>query len=194
MMPTLIVEDGSKPEGANVYADLKAADDWLVPRGLWPATPVTVDAEDGTETPSPEMVKAKTAALLRAADWLNVLPGGRWKGEPVEEDRVMAFPRKCAPAVVPAGVKIANMELAAVFFGGDNPLAPLERGGKLASRAQSESKSVDVISKSFSSSVNYAEDAPVETFYPAVAGLLAPFLAVTPGKGGGAFVREVGRG
>lgn len=192
-MNTLIVEDGTRPEGANCYAGLSEADAWLAPRGLWPATPVAVDAETGAETSDAEMVKAKTAALLRGADWLNVLPGGRWKDEPVEEGRVMAFPRRNAPGRVPAGVKIANMELAAVFFGGSNPLAPVEHGGAVHAVSESESKTVGPLTKSSGRSLTYAADAPAETLYPAVAGLLAPYVDVAPGKAAGGVCRNIER-
>lgn len=192
-MLTLIVEDGSLPEGANVYADLDAADAWLVPRGLWPATPVAVDTATGMETPDAGVVAAKKAALLRGADWLNALPGGRWKSEPVQEGRVMAFPRKAAPGIVPAAVRLANMELAAVIYGGSNPLAPLEHGGVVQSESRSSSKTVGPLTESASHSLNYAADAPPETYYPAVAGLLAPYLDVIPGKSAGGCM-AVGRG
>ena len=42
----LIVEDGSCPEGANSYVSLEDADAYLVPRGLWPVTPVEVTPDD----------------------------------------------------------------------------------------------------------------------------------------------------
>ncbi len=197
-MLTLIVEDGTLPEGANCYAGLAEADAWLVPRGLWPPTPVLVDAETGEEKPDAVMVAAKTAALLRGADWLNVLPGGRWKGKPVEEGRVMAWPRLTAPGVVsgvvPAGVKIANMEIAALFYGGSNPLAPVEHGGAVRSLSDSESETVGPLTESASRSVTYAADAPAETLYPAVAGLLAPYLDVVPGRRGGGRCLNLERG
>lgn len=193
MADALIVEDGGMPPGANCYAGLTEADAWLVPRGLWPVTPAIVDGETGDEIPDPAVQAAKTAALLRAADWLNALPGGRWKSEP-EEGRIMAFPRKCAPGVVPAGVRIANMELAAVIFGGNDPLAPLKRGGAVHAVSESASKAVGPLTESAGHSLTYAADAPPETYFPAVAGLLAPYLDKTPGKAAGGGCLAVGRG
>ena len=42
-------------------------------------------------------------------------------------------------------------------------------------------------------SYTYAEGAPVETYFPAVVGLLRPYLAVVPGSSGARCV-EAGRG
>ena len=205
-MPTLIVEDGSMPEGANVYADLKAADDWLVPRGLWPATPETPgESANDPAVPDPATVSSKESALLRAADYLNTL---QWHGQSVDWRRTMAWPRVGVPQpgsdngavlptnIVPRAVGLAQAELAALIYGGTNPLAPVERGGKVIAESHSSTEgSIDVIGgDSKSDSYTYAEGAPVETYFPAVAGLLAPFLTVVPGKSGGAGVVEVGRG
>ena len=190
----LIVEDGSMPDGANVYASLEAADAWLVPRGLWPVTGVFVDTDAGTETPDADTVVAKKAALLRAADWINVLPGGRYKGRPAGMERIMAFPRDYAPNTVPGGVRIANMELAAVLYRGEDPFAPLAHGGAIQSESVSTSKVVGPVTESSSRSFSYASDASAETYYPAVAGFLAPYLDKIPGKASGGGCMAVGRG
>lgn len=202
-MPTLIIEDGTCPTGSNTYASLADADAYLVPRGLWPVTP-DVAGETGGDpaSPDPVMVAAKEAALLRACDYLNTL---QWRGQPVDWQRTMAWPRMDVPQpggskgavlpdnVVPKAVAQAQIELAALVYSGTNPLAQVERGGKVASESVSESKSVDVISKSESHSVTYADSAPIETYFPAVSGLVAVFLSVVPGKSGARMV-EVGRG
>lgn len=187
-MPILIVEDGTMPLGSNVYASVADADTWLVPRLLWPETPL-VEA-----VPDVEILGKKEAALLRAADWLNALPGGRWKDEPAVLGRVMAWPRKNPATMVPDAVKIANMELAAIFYNGADPLAPVEHGGKVLSEAHSASSGVDVISTSTSDSKTYAADAPVETYYPAIVGLLQEWLAVAPGQRSGGVVVAMKRG
>lgn len=200
----LIVEDGSQVENANSYATLEAADAYCVPRGLWPLTPMKSDAETGTETPDAEMKAAKESAMMRAFDYLNSF---QWKGQPVDWQRTAAWPRSnvqqpgndkdfLPPDMVPKAVVQSQIELAALIYGGLNPLAPVERGGKVLSESHSTKEGdVDVIGgDSKSDSYTYAESAPIETFFPAISGLLAPFLAVVPGKSGGAACVEVGRG
>ena len=90
---SLIVEDGTMPEGANTYASVADADAYLLSRGVsdW-AAPPSSDLE-----PDPQL-SAKEAALIRSADYLN---GLKWKGEKIEYDWPMAWPR----AGVPTGVK-----------------------------------------------------------------------------------------
>ena len=103
----------------------------------------------------------KEAALIRASDWLN-----RKDGE-------------IAPDEIPAEVVEACCELAG-FFVEQDYLAPLDRGGDIASL------SVDVIS------IAYNGTAPAETVFPSLSGLLAGLGTVCTGKGGG--IMEVGRG
>ncbi len=175
----LIVEDGTMPKGANTYASLADADDYLLSRGVsdWPAPPSS-DLE-----PAPQLA-AKEAALIRAADYLN---GLKWKGEKIEYDWPMAWPRAGVPTgvknihgvmqlvacdTVPSAVKRACIELAALFIAGEDPLAPIERGGRVAS------ETVGPISTS------YFDDAASETLYPAVSGLVWAFLREIPGQSG----------
>lgn len=187
----LIVEDGTMPEGANTYVSLADVDAYLVPRGLWETTPD--DAGDS-------VIAKKEAAIIRAFDAMNTL---NWAGDVPDWQRVTAWPRQNVPMpgvkpkpgeeptflpadMVPRAVVQAQMELAGLIYGGLNPLAPVERGGKVVSMSES-SKEGDLYviggdSKSYS--VTYAESAPVETYLPAVYGILGPYLREIPGKSG----------
>ena len=201
----LIVEDGSQPVGSNSYISIVDADTYLVPRGLWPVTPDVPGENEGDHAvPDPVMVAAKESALLRAADYLNTL---QWHGQPVDWQRTMAWPRIGVPQpggskgavlpdnIVPKAVAQAQAELAGFIYGGINPLAPAERGGKVIAESHSTTEGdIDVIGgDSKSDSITYAEGAPVETYFPAVVGLLRPYLAVVPGSSGARCV-EAGRG
>lgn len=187
----LIVEDGTMPEGANTYVSLEDVDAYLVPRGLWETTPD--DAGDS-------VIAKKEAAIIRAFDAMNTL---NWAGDVPDWQRVTAWPRQNVPMpgvktkpgeeptflpadMVPRAVVQAQMELAGLIYGGLNPLAPVERGGKVVSISESSKEGdLDVIggdSKSYS--VTYAESAPVETYLPAVYGILGPYLREIPGKSG----------
>lgn len=187
----LIVEDGTMPEGANTYVSLADVDAYLVPRGLWETTPD--DAGDS-------VIAKKEAAIIRAFDAMNTL---NWAGDVPDWQRVTAWPRQNVPMpgvkpkpgeepiflpadMVPRAVVQAQMELAGLIYGGLNPLAPVERGGKVVSMSESSKEGdLDVIggdSKSYS--VTYAESAPVETYLPAVYGILGPYLLEIPGKSG----------
>lgn len=170
----LIIEDGTMPEGANAFVTMAEADAYLSARSLqWPM-PESDVAQD-------ENLTAKEAAIVRASDYLNTLA---WRGSKVDWNWPMSWPRKDAPipgetekcipeTVVPVQVKRACMELAALFFAGEDLLAAVERGGRIAS------ETVGPISTS------YFDDASSETFYPAVAGLIGDFLTVIPGEAGG---------
>ena len=190
----LIVESGACEAGSNTYISLADADTYATDRGLW--TSATTD-------------DAKTVALLRAADYLNTL---QWKGMAVTWDRVMSWPREKVPQpggakdiysnpvllannIVPKAIPQAQTELAALIVAGTNPLAPAERGGKVIAESHSTTEgSIDVIGgDSKSDSYTYAEGAPVETYFPAVVGLLRPYLAVVPGSSGARCV-AAGRG
>ena len=187
----LIVEDGTMPEGANTYVSLADVDAYLVSRGLWETTPD--DAGDS-------VIAKKEAAIIRAFDAMNTL---NWAGDVPDWQRVTAWPRQNVPMpgvkpkpgeeptflpadMVPRAVVQAQMELAGLIYGGLNPLAPVERGGKVVSMSESSKEGdLDVIggdSKSYS--VTYAESAPVETYLPAVYGILGPYLREIPGKSG----------
>ena len=204
-MSLVIVEDGTGIMGANAYADLAAADAYLVARGIWAATPtVTTEATDDnppTSGPDASVVAAKEAAIIRAADALAIL---KWKGEARFPLSLMAWPRVGVEVngvevpidAVPPAVIRANIELAGLLYNGTvDPLAPVERGGKVISKSESTKEGdVDVIggdSKSYS--VTYSEAAPVETYLPAVYGILRPYLLEVPGEtdGIGMFGRVV---
>ena len=190
----LIVETGACEAGSNTFISLADADTYATDRGLW----TSATTED-----------AKTVALLRAADYLNTL---QWKGVAVTWDRTMAWPREKVPQpggavdiygnpvllannIVPKAVAQAQTELAALIVAGTNPLAPAERGGRVVSETHTtKAGDIDVIGgDSKSDSYTYADGAPVETYFPAVVGLLRPYLAVVPGSSGARCV-ESGRG
>lgn len=200
----LQVETGICLDNPSSYADLACADAYLVPRGLWPATCVHVDTDAGTEEADKELVARKEQALVRAFDWLNSL---EWLGDAIDWERQPAWPRLNVPMpgkpdqfigsdVVPRAVVQAQLEVAALIFNGTDMFSPKERGGKVVSESHSRSEgNIDVIGgDSQSDSYTYGEAAPVETFYPAVAALLAPFLAKVPGESHSARMVEAGRG
>lgn len=183
-MDTLIIEDGTMPEGANSYASITDADAYLVPRGLWPA--------DNGE----EQTAKKTAALLRAADYLNTL---QWIGDSVDAMRLMAWPRQgdgLTPGLVPPQVKAACIELAGLIYGGRDVLAPLARGGMILAESHSlKAGDVDVIGgDAVEDSFTYAGDAPKEDYLPSVVGILRPLLREVPGKPAGIFLAGIVRG
>lgn len=198
----LIVETGACEAGSDSFISLADADAYLVPRGLWPVTPdVPGENEGDPAVPDPVMVAAKESALLRAADYLNTL---QWYGQSVDWQRTMAWPRigvqlpdggTIPMSLVPKAVAQAQAELAGLIYGGTNPLAPVERGGKVIAESHSTTEgSIDVIGgDSKSDSYTYADGAPIETYFPAVSGLLRALLAIIPGKSGARMV-EVGRG
>lgn len=198
----LIVEDGSLVENATSYASFAEADAYLVPRSLWEATPDEGQDADGAAS----ITAKKEAALIRAFDALNRL---RWLGLQVATDCVKAWPRWNVPSgavengapvflpsdSIPACVKQAQMEMAALIYAGSyDPAAPVEHGGKVLSTSESASTTVDVISKSSSKSVTYAEGAAVESYLPSVYGLLQGLLADTPGIAQGLQCARVARG
>lgn len=200
---TLIIEDGTCPEGANSYVSLEAADAYLVPRGLWPTTPVVITPGEGdapgSAVPDAAMVAAKETALIRAFDYLNGPLD--WVGCKVDWQREPAWPRLNVPVpgtdprmgqhipsdVVPRAVVQAQMEIAALMYGGKDLLTPQERGGAVVAESHSSNKGVDVLSKSESHSYTYADDAPAEDWLPSVFPLLEPFLNSVPGQAEGGF-------
>lgn len=153
---------------------------------------------------NPDIAKKETA-LMRAFDYLDTL---KWIGQRVDWQRQVAWPRKNVPVpgsnpnnpeyiadnIVPDAVKRAQMELAALIYNGIDMFKPLERGGQYQSSSDSYSKSVDVISKSESHSIAYANNAPKDTWLPSVYPLLRDFLDEVPGETNGFTVHNVLRG
>lgn len=121
----LIVEDGTLPAGANSFADLAEADAYHAARLRAAWTGEVTDAQ-------------KEAALIRASDWLNRKV--TWAGHKISGTQRMAWPRLgvathdgAIPAdEIPAQVVDACCELAG-FFVEQDYLAPLDRGGDIAS-------------------------------------------------------------
>ena len=117
MAITLIVEDGSRPTGANTYAAVADADTYHADRGFtaW---------DDATDD-------EKATALIRATDYLN---GLSWQGRKVAM-RTMAWPRidvvvdgyAVDSTVVPDEVVNATCYMAGEFVGGADPLAAQDR-------------------------------------------------------------------
>lgn len=152
----LIKEDGQRPVGANTYASLDEANAYHRSRNtaVWPKVD---EAEARTQ---------KSAALVRATDWLNSRV--RWAGRKQDWQQLMAWPRvgvllpegPVPGDQIPPQVVDACCELAGHFMTADS-LSPRERGGQVVS------ETVDCLS------VTYAAGAPAETLFPKVSGLLA---------------------
>jgi len=117
---TLIVEDGTRPTGANTYAAIATADAYHADRAF--------DAwDDATDD-------EKATALIKATEYLNGLP---WiTGEQVEHDGPMAWPRTGAVSpnggaysmsMVPKVVAMACCYMAGEFINGADPLAAQDR-------------------------------------------------------------------
>jgi hypothetical protein len=151
----LIIEDGQMPVGANAYCDEVFADNYLGDRGY-------------TDWPISESTVAKTAAIIKAADYLN---GLTWYGKKAKASvpRVMAWPRVGAfdsegdeidENVVPYAVMAANAYLARLVYNGTDVQPILEHGGRISS------ESVDSLSTSF------FEDAPKRDIISGLADLL----------------------
>jgi hypothetical protein len=173
----LIVEDGTMAQGANAYCSVDFADGYLSDRGLadWP-----LGSTD---------IAAKTASVIKAADYLN---GLRWYGKKAKAvaPRVMAWPRTEAEDrdgeiigenVIPYAVQAANAYLARLVYIGTDLQPILERGGAI----QSE--------KVGNLSTSYFESAANRDIYAGVADLLSGLCsdfenyagaAATAGKNG----------
>lgn len=180
----LIVETGTQPPGANVYADVATCNAWQQARGSG-----TWLAYDGAE--DPELAR-KEAALILATDYLN---GLRWKGRRAASGRIMAWPRldvidgdgyHVPGDVAPVNVVNAACYLAGVVFDGLSLQPSLERGGRI----QSEKVS--------SLQTTYFEDARDREVFTVVSDLLGGLAiglggeqGVTPG---GMRVVDVMRG
>lgn len=137
------------PEEAEVWHRLRCTPAWPAPNGSVEA--VEADAR---------LVERKLAALVRASDWLDARI--RWKGEKVDPGQSRAWPRVemgSGTEGIPIQVRQACCELAAHFMEADH-LAPQERGGRILST------SVDCLA------VTYDPNAPVDTLFPLVSGLL----------------------
>lgn len=160
---SLIIEDGTRPVGANTFASVEDCDAWHGLRGLtvWPPPP---------ETGEDPQLTAKESALVRAADYLN---GLGWTGRRAKGGRVMAWPRVGAvdgdgfeidADAVPEPVRNANCYLAGLVFGGTDIQPILERGN----RVQSESVG--------SMSTSYFDDAASRDVFSVLADILRGYV------------------
>jgi hypothetical protein len=173
---TLIVEDGAMPTGANTYASLQTIAAYLTPRGAEEWLALDEDAQ--------------ASIAILTTDYLNGLP---WKGYPAESGRVMAWPqagqtfadKKPLPAnSVPVQIVNAQCELCAYAAAGQfNPKAPIDR-----STGAVTSEKVDVIAVSYATPETNAYSGM--TGFPAIDGLLKPFLRSTIGKFGTVTMRR----
>lgn len=183
----LIVEDGTKPLGANSYCSATDCDAWQTERGsmVWPKAP-----ESGDDA----HLADKEAALIKAADYLN---GLSWKGRRAAPGRLMAWPRleavdgdgfPVAENEVPRAVRSAACYLAGLAIGGTDLQPILSRGGRIASEA------VDSLSAS------YFDDAASRDVHSVLADLLsglahdfAGYSGTAPAAGRGGSIRKVVR-
>lgn len=174
---TLIVEDGTMPDGANTYADMATVDAYYAGRGkaAWAGK-----SED-----------ERAAAIIRAADVLNSY---QWKGVSTVPGRIMAWPRAGAAyadgtavseSIVPVQVVQAQCELAGgILLNGADPLAAVDK-----SKGAVTSEKVDTLAVTYADPQTSAYTGA--TGFPFVDGLLKPFL----GNNSGRFsIVEVGRG
>lgn len=156
--------------GETSFVSVAEADAYALAHGLsaWPQPPA-----EGTDTRASD----KEGALVRAADWLNALA---WRGARSAWDQPLCFPRKglhvdgalIPEDAIPAQVKAAQVEAAALFITGEDLFASVERGGRV------EQETVGPIT------IRYFDDASAGKYFPALAGLLAPFLTKIPGQEG----------
>lgn len=117
MAITLIVEDGSRPAGANTYASAADAN--------------TYHADRGFATWAGASVDEKSTALIKATDYLN---GLAWTGRKVAM-RPMAWPRidvtidgyPVGSTDIPDEVVSACCYMAGEFITGADPLAAQDR-------------------------------------------------------------------
>lgn len=104
-----------------------------------------------------------TVALIRAMDYLSVQS---WAGYRTVSTQPLDFPRN-GDTTVPAQIKTAQMQLALIYDGGADPLAPI---GPAVKREK-----VDAIE------TEYQTGAGSVTAYPMIDRLIAPYLADTVG-------------
>ena len=177
----LIVEDGSCPAGANTYASLAQADAYCIPRGLW------------TASEEPDVLASREQALIRATDWLDGLD---WRGSKVDAGREKAWPRRdvyvqgerLPEDAVPASVRTACIEAAAVSMQGTDLLAVQDYAGPVTSR----SAEVGPVKESYAYGGRGASVVPSR---PALTARIAYLLRSLPEEGGaaGARIQTVGR-
>lgn len=104
-----------------------------------------------------------TVALIRAMDYLSVQD---WAGYRTVSTQTLDFPRN-GETDVPTAIKTAQMQLALIYDGGSDPLAPV---GPAVKREK-----VDVLE------TEYQVGAGVVTAYPMIDRLIAPYIADAPG-------------
>lgn len=151
----LIVEDGSIVAGAEAFASVADADAYYTARGNTTWAALTTGA--------------KEVALRLGCDYIEAMYGTRWKGERVDADQALSWPRRYVVVdgvqldfeAIPAALLRANIELALKASAGD---LLADQG------AQVVSETVGPIS------VTYAAGARQATRYALVETMLAALL------------------
>lgn len=145
----LTVEDGTGLSTAEAYISVSDADAYHAARGntAWAALTAT----------------AKEQALRRAADYMNAVYGGAWRGSRLTLTQALDWPRTCVivPTPVPSEIARANAELAARAAAGD---LLADQGAQVAS------ETVGPVS------VTYAAGARQATRYALVEAMLSRWL------------------
>jgi len=97
---SLVVEDGSGRSDAEAYMSVADADTYHANRGNAAWAALTADA--------------KEQALRRAADYMNAVYGGAWRGSRMTIAQALDWPRTCVivPTPIPGEIARANAELA----------------------------------------------------------------------------------
>jgi hypothetical protein len=127
---------------------------------------------------------AKEYALRKAAQYLDNVYRGRWKGLKVNREQALAWPRSYAidsdgysveADTIPQELKNAQFEVALLYIAGTDPLATVDRAVK--------SEQVGELS------VTYMDSAALVAQYPAVTNWLTDLV-----NGSTAFMGGVGTG
>lgn len=168
---TLVLEDGSNPDGANSYATETMADDYCEARGL-------TDWVNSTDD--------KEAALIRATAAIDARYGASFPGDRANgRDQNLLWPRSSAYDVggwlipadeIPIEVINATIEAAVRELAVPGSMMPdLKRGGAIQSVTAG------------SVSVTYAANASPNTAFNLIDGIISGILSGSGGSGGGMF-------
>ena len=168
-MVTLIIEDGTRPTGANTYVSLLDANEY-----------VTLYAEDPSVYENYDQEKAKRS-LIQAAKVLDELYGTRYSGYIYPDaTQTLLFPRSSfytntgkliKQLEIPTELKNAQVELAMLIYDGFNPYVTRNRDGNILSKSVS-------VAGAISTSVSYNKASEDEEFTGMirVERVLAPIL------------------
>lgn len=157
---TLIVEDGTIVTGANTFISQADFRSYCDDRGI------NLDAYD------PLLIDA---SIVRAGDWLNNEDRLWWRGQRVNDEQSMAWPRagvivqlgtgnELPSNLIPSKIKQAQCYLTFKQLTVGDVQPDLDRGGGI------QSVSAGGVS------VTYMSTAMIETLYQAAQGILKPYL------------------